>query len=129
MTSLNTPEEALDAGFVAPPQLAQAVAHAASLSAGVDFLRVDFLAGESELYLSEIPLYPASGYGKDNWWGEVIYRFWIAAIQKSWPLSTPQPWPRSIYIAAFRRWAVARAAELGPPQDFLVAQRARQEGR
>jgi hypothetical protein len=114
---------------VAPPQLADAIVFAARLSAGFDYLPVDFLAGGSELYLSEITLYLASGYGKDNWWGEVIYRFWIAAIQKSWPLSTSQPGPRSIYLAAFRRWAVARAAELGPPQDFLVAERAGQEGR
>ena len=76
---------------MAPPQLADATVFAAHLSAGLDYLRVDFVAGGSELYLSEITLYPGSGFGKDNWWGEVIYRLWIAAIQKSWPLGTPQP--------------------------------------
>ena len=119
----------LDSTSVVPSHMRRAIACAADLSLGFDYLRIDFLAVDEGLYLSEITLYPASGYGHDDWWSVTIYRFWMAAIDKSWPLSTPQPWPRSIYLAAFRRWAVARAAELGPPQDFLVAERAMQEGR
>lgn len=111
----------LDADFTAPPQMAEAATLARQLSVGFDYLRVDFLVAENRLYLGEITLYPASGHGSDSWRTQAVYHYWLAALHKSWVLSTPQPWLRRLYLSTFRRWRERRLAELGPPQKFLVA--------
>ena len=42
----------------------------------------------------------------------LMYRRWLDTLSLSWALSTPQLWPRRLYLAAFRRWLAARRAEL-----------------
>lgn len=98
--------------FEYPATMPHALEAAARIGRGIDYLRVDFLTDGDRLYLGEITIYPASGFGADDWRTASMYLHWLAAIEDSWFLSTPQPWPRSLYAAAFRRWARRRNAEL-----------------
>lgn len=98
--------------FSVPPSLPAAVRAAERLGQGFDYLRIDFFADGPNLHAGEITCYPASGLGTDDWFMQVMYRRWLETLPLSWALSTPQPWPRRIYLAAFRRWLEARRAEL-----------------
>lgn len=109
-TEDSSPE--LPADFAFPATMPRALAAATRIGHGVDYLRVDFLTDGDRLYLGEITIYPASGFGADDWRAASMYRHWLAAIEVSWFLSAPQPWPLSLYAAAFRRWARRRNAEL-----------------
>jgi hypothetical protein len=106
-----SPDE-LPSDFVPPPAFDLAREFASRLGKDADYFRVDFLCTEHEVYFGEITIYPASGMVPDVHPANLIYRPWLAAIEKSWFLSTPQPWPLSLYAAAFRRWARRRSAEL-----------------
>lgn len=51
----------LPPGFVPPATFAEAMAHARELSRGFDYLRIDFMSCENELYAGEITVYPNAG--------------------------------------------------------------------
>lgn len=125
-TRVTTPDlaghRALPADFSPPPCLPRALAMAKAIGKGWDYLRVDFLAVADEYYLSEITIYPTSGYAMWSWRTEIVYRFWLESLHLSWPLTTRQPWPKSLYINAFRRWLQARKHELGPASEYLERQ-------
>ncbi len=104
--------EALPDDFVPPPSFHRARQFAERLGQDADYFRVDFLCTEEEAYFGEITLYPASGMGSDDEPAPLIYRSWLACIERSWFLATPQPFPLSLYQGAFRRWARVRNAEL-----------------
>ena len=110
--------------FAAPAELPDAIRLARKISHGFDYMRVDFLAAAGRLYLSELTLYPASGYGSENWRTELAYRYWLTNLELSWVLRTQQSWPVALYLRAFRRWVAGRIEELGPPEAFLERQRA-----
>ncbi|MBK8082555.1 MAG: hypothetical protein IPK28_01300 [Devosia sp.] len=103
---------ALPDDFVPPPSFHRARGFAEQLGGDADYFRVDFLCTEEEAYFGEITLYPASGMGSDDYPATLIYRSWLACIELSWFLATPQPFPLSLYQGAFRRWARLRNAEL-----------------
>lgn len=103
---------ALPDDFVPPPSFHRARAFAERLGRDADYYRVDFLCTEDEAYFGEITLYPAAGMGGDGDPAKLIYRSWLACIERSWFLATPQPFPLSLYQGAFRRWARVRNAEL-----------------
>lgn len=107
----------LPASFVVPPVFAEAVRAAERLGQGFDYLRIDFLTDGETLFSGEITCYPASGYGTNEWYIQLMYRRWLETLDLSWPLTAPQPWPRRLYIAAFRRWLTTHRAELAnePP--------------
>lgn len=92
----------------------RAAGYARRISAGIDQLRVDFLIREGELYLGELTVYSASGFGDEErvGVGPVIERAWLGAIGRSWFLSAPQRGLRARYAEAFRRWVPRRLAEL-----------------
>ena len=102
----------LPAHFAVPASFHRAVRVAERLAQGFDYLRVDFLTDGEALLAGEITCFPASGLGPDDWFMQQMYRRWLDALSLSWALSTPQPWPRRLYLAAFRRWLAARRAEL-----------------
>jgi hypothetical protein len=98
-----------------PPELfRRAAAIAATLGAGVDHVRVDLRVEGDVISFGEMTVYSSSGYGEEErvGVGALIERQWIAEIECSWFLTTPQPWPVSIYQGAFRRWVRQRQAEL-----------------
>lgn len=84
------------------------------LSRGLDFVRVDLMVHDDEIYICEMTLYPGSGFSDElaTHTAPYIERGWIAALERSWFLSTPQPWPASRYAAALRNWRRIREAEL-----------------
>ncbi|MDC9823134.1 ATP-grasp fold amidoligase family protein [Devosia sp. ZB163] len=103
-------------GRPVPPELFQrASSIAAHLSAGIDHVRVDFHLRGDEIFLGELTVYSSSGLGEEEkeGVGPIIERQWIEELDESWFLSTPQPWPVSLYQGAFRRWLERRRAELG----------------
>jgi hypothetical protein len=102
----------LPAGFAAPPRFAEAMQLAVQLGQGADYLRIDFLAVGDKLHAGEITVYPASGFGPDEWYMQLMYRRWIETLPLSWALSTPQPWPKRLYLGAFRRWLERRQREV-----------------
>lgn len=102
----------LPAGFSVPPAFFDAVRMAAILGQGFDYLRIDFLTDGEMLYAGEITCYPASGIGTDDAFIQRLYFRWLETLHLSWALSAPQPWPRRIYLAAFRLWLADRRAEL-----------------
>ncbi len=103
-------EHRLPDDFRVGPDFFEARAIAEQLATGLDFVRVDLIMSGADLYLCEMTLYPDSGFGDEHrtHTAETIYRAWLGAIGRSWFLSTPQPWPLSVYAASFRRWAAAR---------------------
>ena len=112
-TPLVGPETStLPPGFTLPARFAEAVEFAARLGQGADYLRIDFLAPGDRLYAGEITCYPASGWGTDDWFMQLMYRRWLETLHLSWALSTGQPWPRRLYLAAFRRWLAERRREV-----------------
>ncbi len=101
--------------FVPPPIIAKAREHARRLSRGIDYARVDFICHADNVYFCEMTVYVGSGFGIEEraHIAPFIERGWLRSIGLSWFLSTPQPWPMSLYAASFRRWVEARRAELG----------------
>lgn len=109
----------LPAGFTLPVHFTEAVRLATELGQGADYLRIDFLASGGKLHAGEITCYPASGFGADEWFIQVMYRRWLETLPLSWVLSTDQPWPKRLYLSAFRRWLEERkraVAQLPPPK-------------
>jgi hypothetical protein len=101
--------------YVMPQSLHQARDMASRISRGYDHLRIDFLVDGDDLYLGEITVYPGSGYGTE--WqlpakAAMHEHAWFRALHVNWFYRTPQPWPISIYQAAFRRFADAHLREL-----------------
>lgn len=100
---------------LAPAVFARAVDYARRISAGIDQVRVDFIVSGDDIYLGELTVYSASGFGDEErvGVGPLIERAWLAAIGRSWFLTTPQQGFRARYAEAFRRWVPKRLAELG----------------
>lgn len=100
---------------LAPGVFARAGDLARRLSLGIDQVRIDFVVDGEDLYLGELTVYSASGFGDEERVGVglAIERAWLAAIGKSWFLCTPQRGLRARYAEAFRRWVPKRLAELG----------------
>jgi hypothetical protein len=100
---------------LAPGVFDRAADYARRLSAGIDQLRVDFIVDGEDIYLGELTVYSASGFGDEErvGVGPAVERAWLAAIGKSWFLSAPQRGLRARYAEAFRRWVPQRLAELG----------------
>lgn len=92
----------------------EAAGIARRLGQGIDHVRVDFYLRGDQIFLGELTVYSSSGLGEEEkvGVGPVIERSWLSAIDKSWFLSTPQPWPMSLYQGAFRRWVAERRIEL-----------------
>lgn len=112
-TLVDDPEAStLPAGFALPPAFFEAVRTAATLGQGFDYLRVDFLTDGHTLFGGEITCYPASGFGTDDPFIQHVYWRWLDTLHLSWALSTPQPWPRRVYLAAFRRWLEQHRTDL-----------------
>lgn len=106
--------EQLPADFALPPVFWDAREIACRLSAGLDYVRVDLMVHEGEVYLCEMTLYPGSGFSDEHRTHTAgrIERAWVSALGKSWFLNQLHRWPVSIYAAALRRWAAERAALL-----------------
>jgi hypothetical protein len=100
---------------LAPGVFARAAELARQISRGVDQLRVDFVVDGEAIYLGELTVYSASGFGDEErvGVGPQIEKAWLEAIGKSWFLSAPQQGFRARYAEAFRRWVPKRLAELG----------------
>lgn len=105
----------LTADVLSPAVFARAADYAHRISAGIDQLRVDFIISGDDIYLGELTVYSASGFGDEErvGVGPTVERAWLRAIGKSWFLSTPQRGFRARYAEAFRRWVPRRLAELG----------------
>ena len=108
------PEQMLPPGYVHPPSFFQAREIASRISRNLDHVRVDFLVDGAAIYLGELTIYPGSGYGNERWshTDGLIERNWFRAMHLSWFYRTPQPWPLSLYQAAFRRFVDAHVREL-----------------
>lgn len=105
-----SPDKRLPPDFRVGPQFFRARALAEQLSRGLDFVRVDLILDGDDIYVCEMTLYPSSGFGDEDrtFTADRIERAWLGAIERSWFLSSPQPWPLSVYATAFRRWVAAR---------------------
>jgi hypothetical protein len=110
----------IPADFAVPACLARTVELAERISVGWDYLRVDFLAVGDAFYLSEITLYPNSGFGRSNWRTEIQYRYWLEALHLSWPFTSRHGWLKSLYFDALKRWLPRRKALLGPAEAFYA---------
>lgn len=110
---------AVAAQLLRPELFERAAAMARQLGRGLDHVRVDFYLSGDAIFFGELTAYSSSGFGEEEeiGVGPLIERSWLGAIEKSWFLSTPQPWPMSLYQGAFRRWLVERRRELddAPP--------------
>jgi hypothetical protein len=84
------------------------------ISTGTDHVRVDFIVSGLDLRLGELTVYTASGFGDEERLGVgvEIERAWLAAMDKSWFLSTRHRGLTALYANAFRRWVPKRLAEL-----------------
>lgn len=116
------PEKLLPADYVLPEIFWRARDVAETLSRDLDFVRVDLMVQDDQIYICEMTLYPGSGFSdeKATHTAPYIERGWIDALEKAWFFTAPQPWPARLYIAALRRWRVARQVELlreGVPQS------------
>lgn len=96
--------EALPDDFVVPPEFFDAIGFARRLSVDLDYVRVDFLLGETGLYFSEVTIYPASGFGADNEIAVRVFRQWLRHFDACWFMSARHKFPRNLYASAFRRW-------------------------
>ncbi len=105
--------ENLPRDFVPPDFIAEAKAVASRLGAGLDYARFDLLWDGKRVLFGEATLYPGSGFGAEVAAGiaPLIERAWLETLDRSWFLSTAQPWPRSIYAGAVRRWLAVRRAQ------------------
>ncbi len=56
-----TSKRTLPPQFMPPATYAVAMRHARQISRGFDYLRIDFLSTDSELYAGEITIYPNAG--------------------------------------------------------------------
>jgi hypothetical protein len=74
------------------------------LSRGLDYIRVDFLASEDNLFFSEMTVYPASGLGPDGPHSQIITRAWIQNIHESWFFKMRHSWFQDIYQQAAMRY-------------------------
>ncbi len=95
---------ALPADFRLPGCLAEALRHAATLAAGVDYLRVDFLVARGRLHGGEIAVYPGSGLARLSEFQ--AYDALLASrwdLSRTWFLATPQRGWRRLYAAALAR--------------------------
>jgi len=108
------PERLLPADYELPEIFWRAREVAEVLSRGLDFVRIDLMVHDGEIYICEMTFYPDSGFGDElaTHTAPYIERGWIDALERSWFLSTPQPWPASRYAAALRHWRLVRQAEL-----------------
>jgi hypothetical protein len=105
----------LEVDVLAAGVFARAADYARRISVGLDQLRVDFIIDGENIYLGELTVYSASGFGDEEkvGIGPDIERAWLAVIEKSWFLTVPQRGFRALYAEAFRRWVPKRLAELG----------------
>ncbi len=105
--------EQFPSDFLPPPFVSEAKVHAARLSRGIDYVRIDFMFDGEKIYFCEFTVYPGSGYSIEQraHIAPLIERAWLESLPKSWFLSTAQRWPRSIYAAAFLRWLERRRRE------------------
>jgi TupA-like ATPgrasp len=94
----------LNRDFVVPKPFFEALDAAKILSRGLDYIRVDFLASENNLFFSEMTVYPASGLSSDGPFSEIIIRDWIKNIDQSWFFKTRHSWFRNIYQARVMRY-------------------------
>lgn len=106
----------LEAYVPAPGIFARAADYARRLSIGLDQLRIDFIIDGENIYLGELTVYSASGFGDEEkvGIGPDIERAWLGVISKSWFLTAPQRGFRARYAEAFRRWVPKRLAQLRP---------------
>lgn len=97
----------------------RAASIAATLSQGIDHVRVDLQLRGERIFFGELTVYSSSGFGEEErvGVGTMIERQWVAELERSWFLSTPQSWPLSLYQAAFRRWLQRRQLELAIAQQ------------
>lgn len=86
--------------FQLPANFAEIVACARKVSAGIDYLRVDFMLVNDQLYAGEVTIYCNAGYlaFDDPRPGQALTDAWD--LRKSWFLSTPQRGWRRIYANA-----------------------------
>ncbi len=90
-----------DAGIVT-----RAMAAAARIGAGLDYVRVDFLCDGTALYPGELTFYHRAGYvpptppGSDNLYSRIA-NLWD--LRQSWFLTSPQTGWRALYAAALAR--------------------------
>lgn len=102
---------ALPADYRLPGCLAEALRHAATLAAGVDYLRIDFLVARGRLHGGEIAVYPGSGLARLSEfqaYDALLTARWNLA--RSWFLTTPQRGWRRLYAAALARHLAAGEA-------------------
>jgi len=108
------PEKLLPPDYVLPEIFWRARDVAETLSRDFDFVRVDLMVHDDEIYICEMTIYPGSGFSdeKSTHTAPFIERGWIDAMEKAWFFTAPPPWPARLYIAALRRWRLVRQAEL-----------------
>lgn len=101
---------ALPPDFRLPPCYLDALDHARVLGAGVDYVRIDFIAASGRLYGGEITVYPGSGLNRlaeFALYNSVMSRHWD--LSKSWFLTTRQRGFRRLYTQALGRFLKDRS--------------------
>ena len=94
----------LDQDFVLPNPFFEALDAAKMLSRGLDYIRIDFLASENNLFFGEMTVYPASGLSLDGPYSKIVFRNWIKNIEQSWFFKTRHSWFQNIYQARAMRY-------------------------
>ncbi|RYE08147.1 MAG: hypothetical protein EOP22_14830 [Hyphomicrobiales bacterium] len=102
-------DENLPRDFVIPDFVAEAKDAARRLSVGLDYVRVDLIWDGQHVLLSEMTMYPGAGFGAEARAriAPLIEPLWREKLHLSWFLSTPQPWPKSLYANSLKKWLAA----------------------
>lgn len=110
----SNPERRLPEDYALPESFWRARTVAERLSRDFDFVRVDLMVHQGQIYICEMTFYPGSGFSdeRETHTAPFIERGWIRNLEKAWFLSTPQSWPARLYAAALKRWRLVRLAEL-----------------
>jgi hypothetical protein len=94
----------LDQDFGLSNPFFEALDVAKILSKGLDYIRVDFLASENNLFFGEMTVYPASGLSPDEPFSEIVMQKWITNIEQSWFFQTRHSWFLNIYKSPAMRY-------------------------
>ena len=89
--------------YVLPACFFEAKKIAERISVGVDYIRIDFIMSNGEIFLCEITVYPGAGYSGQTFTSSFVLRAWLKKLDKSWFMRTRQSIPMEIYKYHLRR--------------------------
>ena len=90
--------------FQLPDRFPEIVDYARQVSRGIDYVRVDFMLVDDQVYAGEVTMYCLAGYLAYDDPGPAIALTEAWDLRKSWFLRTPQAGWRRMYANALTTW-------------------------